>query len=142
MADVLRLIDEGGDEWDAIVNDACDRLGNDIDQRCRDTMLLSPNVATRMWFLGMLLYMYDVRVDDGGDVRVKYYLDHIYEFMVFTAFQWGDVYRNMLSLRLQMDDDTYHELGCLCCVVDGGDADLGRRSAAGARVDGDKDGVA
>jgi hypothetical protein len=139
--DLIALIDQGGCEWDEVVDTVCGRLAGCIDARCRDTMVTDANVATRMWFLGMALYLFEARVDDGGDARVAYYLDHIYEYMVFTAFHWGDVHENMLRLRVQMDE-TYNELGCLCGVVNCGHADLGRGPAAGAGVDCDKDGVA
>ena len=134
------VFDNGGPEWTRLANVICAKLEGFVYPQLLTEIVNADNVARRMWFFGMALYVFDVRVDAVvGSRRMEYFLDHFYEYFVFTVHVWGDVYKNMAVLRERMEE--YHGLAGVLGVVDGTDADLGGAVAAGARVDGDEDGI-
>ena len=117
----MELMINNGEEWVLFVDLLFDRVEG-ADERLRKTVKLCSNFAARLWFVIVALYAFDLVIDPKDDPVTTYVLDHAYEYLVFTCFKVGDVYKNMADLWMKAT--THHELASAHSVVAGHHADL------------------
>lgn len=116
-----RILVEGGLYWDEAAEVMCGRLEGIVDGRVLVQIKQADTLVKRMWFLGVGLYVCGTRVEPASRLE-EYYLDHFYEYMVFTVCEWGDVWMLMSILWDRMQE--YHEFLGAPTEVAGGEAHL------------------
>lgn len=127
MMSIEGMIDLGGEAWGEVAETICVQLGEIMGDHSThlEAIRTADTMDKRMWYLGIAFYVLDVDLGDALTGPTRYFMDHFYEFAVYTIYQNADVYTNMSALRDQMNEHmSYNDLDGPLGEDPGGDADL------------------
>lgn len=91
-----------GEGWGDLISTLMPAVHESVGSRFVTELVAANNYATRLWFLLMLIYVFEVRIHCPEDRYLTYLLNHGYDYIYFVHHLLGDVYQAMFVLHARM----------------------------------------
>ena len=91
-----------GEGWADLISPLLPEITDSVGSRFVAELVAADNYTTRLWFLLILIYIFEVRIECPEDRYLTYLLQHGYGYIYVVHRLLGDVFQAMYTLHARM----------------------------------------